>query len=81
MTTAYGNLYVTVNEDSQGPFEVFAQMGKAGGFFSAQTEAITRLISLALRSNVAIEEIIAQIKRHSRARCFFLGRRGNLWFA
>ncbi|MEK7161912.1 MAG: adenosylcobalamin-dependent ribonucleoside-diphosphate reductase, partial [Patescibacteria group bacterium] len=62
MTTAYGNLYVTVNEDSQGPFEVFAQMGKAGGFFSAQTEAITRLISLALRSNVAIEEIIAQIK-------------------
>jgi len=62
MATAYGNLYVTINEDSQGPFEVFAQMGKAGGFFSAQTEAITRLISLALRSNVAIEEIIAQLK-------------------
>jgi ribonucleoside-diphosphate reductase alpha chain len=62
MTTAYGNLYVTINEDSQGPFEVFAAMGKAGGFFSAQTEAITRMISLALRSNVAIEEIIAQLK-------------------
>lgn len=62
MATAYGNLYVTINEDNQGPFEVFAQMGKAGGFFSAQTEAITRLISLALRSNVAIEEIIAQLK-------------------
>ncbi len=62
MTTAYGNLYVTINEDTQGPFEVFAQMGKAGGFFSAQTEAITRLISLALRSNVAIEEIIEQLK-------------------
>ncbi|MBI5530434.1 MAG: adenosylcobalamin-dependent ribonucleoside-diphosphate reductase [Candidatus Doudnabacteria bacterium] len=62
MQTAYGNLYVTINEDSQGPFEVFAQMGKAGGFFSAQTEAITRLISLALRSNVAIEEIIEQLK-------------------
>jgi len=62
MTTAYGNLYVTINEDPQGPFEVFAQMGKAGGFFSAQTEAITRLISLALRSNVAIEEIIEQLK-------------------
>lgn len=62
MNTAYGNLYVTVNEDEQGPFEVFAQMGKAGGFFSAQTEAITRLISLSLRSNVAIEEIIEQLK-------------------
>lgn len=62
MDTAYGKLYVTINEDEQGPFEVFAQMGKSGGFFSAQTEAITRLISLALRSNVAIEEIIDQLK-------------------
>jgi ribonucleoside-diphosphate reductase alpha chain len=62
MNTAYGNLYVTINEDPQGPFEVFAAMGKAGGFFSAQTEAITRMISLALRSNVAVEEIIAQLK-------------------
>ncbi len=62
MNTAYGNLYVTINEDGQGPFEVFAAMGKAGGFFSAQTEAITRLISLSLRSNVAVEEIIEQLK-------------------
>ncbi len=62
MNTAYGNLYVTINEDLHGPFEVFAQMGKAGGFFSAQTEAITRLVSLSLRSNVAIEEIIDQLK-------------------
>ena len=62
MNTAYGHLYVTINEDSQGPFEVFAAIGKAGGFFSAQTEAITRMISLALRSNVAIEEIISQLK-------------------
>jgi ribonucleoside-diphosphate reductase alpha chain len=62
MQTAYGNLYVTINEDAQGPFEVFAALGKAGGFFSAQTEAITRMISLALRSNVAIEEIIEQLK-------------------
>ncbi len=62
MQTAYGNLYVTINEDVQGPFEVFAAMGKAGGFFSAQTEAITRMISLALRSNVAVEEIIEQLK-------------------
>ncbi|MBL8029842.1 MAG: adenosylcobalamin-dependent ribonucleoside-diphosphate reductase [Candidatus Doudnabacteria bacterium] len=62
INTPYGNLYVTINEDPHGPFEVFAQMGKAGGFFSAQTEAITRLISLALRSNIAIEEVITQLK-------------------
>lgn len=62
MNTAYGHLYVTVNEDKHGAFEVFASLGKSGGFFSAQTEAITRLISLSLRSNVAIEEIIDQLK-------------------
>ncbi len=62
MNTAYGKLFVTVNEDEHGPFEVFAQMGKAGGFFGAQTEAISRMISLALRSNIAIEEVIQQIK-------------------
>jgi ribonucleoside-diphosphate reductase alpha chain len=62
MKTAYGNLYVTINEDNTGPFEVFASLGKSGGFFGAQTEAITRLISLALRSNIAIEEIIDQVK-------------------
>ena len=62
MRTAYGNLYVTVNEDETGPFEVFASLGKHGGFFGAQTEAITRMISLALRSNVAVEEVISQLK-------------------
>ncbi len=60
--TAYGNLFVTVNNDEHGPFEVFAQLGKVGGFFSAQSEAIGRLISLALRSGVAPKEIINQIK-------------------
>src|SRR5258708_32689665 len=62
MRTDYVNLFVAINEDHQGPFEIFASLGKSGGFFSAQTEAITRMISLALRSNIAIEEIIDQIK-------------------
>jgi ribonucleoside-diphosphate reductase alpha chain len=60
--TPYGNLFVTINEDEHGPFEVFAQLGKAGGFFSAQSEAICRLISLGLRSGVAVDELIKQIK-------------------
>lgn len=60
--TSYGNLFVTINEDEHGPFEVFSSLGKAGGFFHAQTEAICRLISLALRTGVATMEIIDQLK-------------------
>ncbi len=62
ITTAYGNLYVTVNEDEHGPFEVFSQLGKAGGFFGAQTEAICRMISLALRSGIGLQNVIEQLK-------------------
>ncbi len=63
MKTGCGNLYVTVNEDEQGqPFEVFNHMGKAGGCAASQSEAIGRLVSLALRSNIAPEEIIKQLK-------------------
>lgn len=60
--TAYGNLYVTVNEDEHGPFEVFSQLGKAGGFFGAQTEGICRMISLALRSGINLTDVIEQLK-------------------
>lgn len=58
-----GTLYVTINDDEQGrPFEVFATIGKSGGFFSAKSEAICRLISLAFRADVAPEEVIKQLK-------------------
>jgi adenosylcobalamin-dependent ribonucleoside-diphosphate reductase len=62
VNTAYGNLYVTINEDEYGPFEVFSQLGKAGGFFGAQTEAICRMISLALRSGISLQNVIDQLK-------------------
>ncbi|MBU2595270.1 vitamin B12-dependent ribonucleotide reductase [Patescibacteria group bacterium] len=63
INTSYGNLYITINEDEKGyPFEIFTHMGKAGGFFAAKAEAISRLVSLALRSGVDIKEIIDQIK-------------------
>ncbi|MBI2592730.1 MAG: adenosylcobalamin-dependent ribonucleoside-diphosphate reductase [Candidatus Colwellbacteria bacterium] len=61
--TGYGNLYVTVNNDEHGvPFEVFATIGKSGGFFQEQSEAICRLISLALRSGIKVENVIDQLK-------------------
>ncbi len=63
MKTGYGKLYVTVNNDESGaPFEVFATIGKSGGFFQEQSEAICRLISLSLRSGVKVEEIISNLK-------------------
>lgn len=63
MKTGCGNLYVTINEDESGrPFEVFTNIGKAGGCASSQAEAIGRLISLALRSNIEPDEIIKQLK-------------------
>ncbi len=61
--TAYGKLYVTINNDEMGaPFEIFSHLGKAGGFFAAKAEAITRLMSLALRSGIDPQEIIDQLK-------------------
>ena len=61
--TGYGNLYVTINNDERGvPFEIFAIIGKSGGFFQEQSEGICRLISLALRAGLKIEEIIDNLK-------------------
>ena len=61
--TGHGNMYITLNFDGEGkPFEVFSTLGKAGGCDSAQLEAISRLVSLALRSGVDIKEVVAQIR-------------------
>ncbi len=62
MKTSCGKLYVTINRDEQGIFEIFNQMGKAGGCAASQSEAIGRLVSLALRSGVQPEQIVKQLK-------------------
>jgi ribonucleoside-diphosphate reductase alpha chain len=60
--TGYGYLYVTVTEYDGQPFEVFATIGKSGRSTTAKTEAIGRLVSLALRSGVKVDKIIDQLK-------------------
>ncbi|MFZ7111475.1 MAG: vitamin B12-dependent ribonucleotide reductase [Desulfatiglandales bacterium] len=62
ITTGMGNLYVTVTEYEGRPFEVFATIGKSGKSTTAKTEAIGRLVSLALRSDVPVEKIVEQLK-------------------
>ncbi|MCH8272470.1 MAG: TSCPD domain-containing protein, partial [Candidatus Marinimicrobia bacterium] len=60
--TGEGNLYITINEDENGLCEVFTTIGKAGGNAQAQSEAVSRLISLALRSGINPHEVIKQLK-------------------
>lgn len=61
ISTGCGNLYITINYDNNGPFELFARLGKTGGCAASQTEAISRLISLALRSNIDVNAIVKQL--------------------
>ena len=56
-----GNLYITVNYDENGICEVFTNTGKAGGCPS-QSEATSRLVSIALRSGLDVNTIVSQLR-------------------
>lgn len=62
INTGCGGLYITTNQDKEGLFEVFIQMGKAGMCATSQNEAIARLISLGLRSGIQLSEVVEQLK-------------------
>jgi ribonucleoside-diphosphate reductase alpha chain len=57
VSTGCGYIYVNVNFDEHGILEVFSTLGKAGGCAAAQLEAISRLISLALRAGVDLDAV------------------------
>ena len=61
MQTGCGPLYITVNEDNNGLFELFTTMGKAGGCAASQSEAIGRMVSLAWRSGIQARQVIKQL--------------------
>lgn len=60
--SSMGTVYITINEDDNGPLEVFLRIGKNGNQNYALTEAIGRLISVSLQYGVPVEVIIKQLK-------------------
>ena len=72
--TPLGTMFVHVTEDDKGqPFEVFINLGKAGGSAMADAEAMGRLISLALRSGISMPQVHRQMRGISSDRAVGLG--------
>ncbi|HEX6632161.1 MAG TPA: vitamin B12-dependent ribonucleotide reductase, partial [Gemmatimonadaceae bacterium] len=72
--TPLGTMFVHISEDDRGqPFEVFLNLGKAGGSAMADAEAMGRLISLAFRSGIPLMEIHRQLRGISSDRAVGLG--------
>jgi ribonucleoside-diphosphate reductase alpha chain len=60
--TGCGTLYVNINSDTYGFCEVFTQMGKSGGCAASNAEAVSRMVSLALRSGIDPSSIVEQLR-------------------
>ena len=75
LKTGLGKARLTVNEQDGIPFEVFITMGKSGGTITAKAEAIGRLISLALRHDATIEEIVKQLIDISDDQPLYVGKK------
>lgn len=74
---ACGTLYITVNKDRDGNLvEVFTHTSK-GGICAANTNGLTRMISLAMRSGVSIREIKDQLHGINCPACLKLKAQGK----
>ena len=61
-TTPWGSIYLTLNLDGKDPFEIFINMGKSGSEMKALMEALSRVISIGLRSGCSLEDFIDTLK-------------------
>jgi ribonucleoside-diphosphate reductase alpha chain len=61
-STPWGSLYITLNFDGNDPFEIFITIGKSGSELKAMTEALSRAISIGLRSGSKLEDFIDTLK-------------------
>jgi ribonucleoside-diphosphate reductase alpha chain len=61
-STPWGSIYITLNFDGDDPFEIFITIGKSGSELKAMTEALSRAISIGLRSGSKLEDFIATLK-------------------
>jgi ribonucleoside-diphosphate reductase alpha chain len=72
--TPLGTMFIHISEDDRNqPFDVFLNLGKAGGSAMADAEALGRMISLALRSGIPLMELIRQLRGISSDRAVGLG--------
>lgn len=75
--TACGSLYLTVNRDDEGNIvEMFVSTSK-GGICQANIGAVNRMVSVALRSGVRVDEIADQLKGITCQACARLIAKGE----
>ena len=58
----FGDVYLTISFEEEKPVEIFIIVGKSGQSLHAKMEAIGRLVSLSLRYNIPVQEIISQLE-------------------
>jgi ribonucleoside-diphosphate reductase alpha chain len=60
--TGHGSMYVTMNDDEFGPRECFVILGKPGGTAAAFSDALWRMITMALTHGADPAEVVHQLR-------------------
>ena len=59
LETGNGKMYITVSKHNNRPVEIFMNMGKSGQLFNVFSEALGRVLSIALQHGVPIEQVVS----------------------
>ena len=62
LKTGHGPMYVSMNDDEYGPRECFIVLGKPGGTAAAFSDALGRMISLAMTHGASPAEVVNQLR-------------------